>query len=146
DGMLQRNGQPRRVAIKTIAGSQVRVLTILVTQLRELGIDASLQQQDTAVWAEDLQTGNDTGVPFDYSFAGTTGLYSLFHSSNAGMTNTHFYANEQVDELLDAASRTVDFEERNRLWLEAQRLIMQDRAAIPLYFEFGYSVVSDRVH
>jgi len=146
DGMLQRNGQPLRVAIKTVAGSQVRVLTILVTQLRELGIDASLQQQDTAVWAEDLQTGNDTGVFFDYSFAGTTGLYSLFHSSNAGMTNTHFYANEQVDELLDAASRTVDFEERNRLWLEAQRLIMQDRAAIPLYFEFGYSVVSDRVH
>lgn len=146
DGILQRDGQPLRFAIKTIAGSQVRVLTILVTQLRELGIDASLQQQDTAVWAEDLQTGNDTGVFFDYSFAGTTGLYSLFHSSNNGRTNTHFYSNPEVDALLDEASRTVDFTERNRLWLEAQRLIMRDRAAIPLYFEFGYSVVSERVH
>lgn len=146
DGVLQRDGEPLSFAIKTIAGSQVRVLTILVTQLQELGIDATLQQQDTAVWAEDLQTGNDTGVFFDYSFAGTTGLYSLFHSSNAGRTNTHFYENEDVDALLDEASRTVDFAERNRLWLEAQRLIMQDRAAIPLYFEFGYSVVSERVH
>jgi peptide/nickel transport system substrate-binding protein len=146
NGVLQRDGQPLKFSIKTIAGSQVRVLTILVTQLQELGIDASLQQQDTAVWAEDLQTGNDTSVFFDYSFAGTTGLYSLFHSSNAGMTNTHFYANPEVDRLLDEASRTVEFGERNRLWLEAQRLIIRDRAAIPLYFEFGYSVASDRVH
>lgn len=145
DGILDRDGQPLSFAIKTIAGSQVRVLTILVTQLQELGIDATLLQQDTAVWAEDLQTGNATGVFFDYSFAGTTGLYSLFHSSNNGRTNTHFYTNAEVDRLLDEASRTVDFEARNDLWLEAQRLIMQDRAVIPLYFEFGYSVVRNEV-
>src|SRR5690606_5280050 len=81
NGVLQRDGQPLKFSIKTIAGSHVRVLTVLVTQLQELGVDASLQQQDTAVWAEDLQTGNDTSVFFDYSFAGTKGLYSLFHSS-----------------------------------------------------------------
>jgi ABC-type transport system substrate-binding protein/Zn-dependent protease with chaperone function len=145
DGILDRDGQPLSFNIKTIPGSQVRVLTILVTQLRELGIDANILQQDVAVWADDLQTGNDTGLFFDYSFAGTTGLYSLFHSSNNGRTNTHFYENPEVDALLDEASRTIEFETRNRLWLEAQRLIMQDRAAIPLYFESGYSVVNNRV-
>jgi peptide/nickel transport system substrate-binding protein len=144
-GVLTRDGQPLSFSIKTIGGSQVRVLTILVTQLQALGIDARLLQQDVAVWAEDLQTGNDTSVFFDYSFAGTTGLYSLFHSSNAGRTNTHFYANAEVDALLDEASRTVDFEARNALWLAAQRQIMADRAGIPLYFEFGFSVVNDRV-
>lgn len=145
DGILDRDGQPFSFNIKTIPGSQVRVLTILVTQLRELGIDANILQQDVAVWADDLQTGNDTGLFFDYSFAGTTGLYSLFHSSNNGRTNTHFYENPEVDALLDEASRTIDFETRNRLWLEAQRLIMQDRAGIPLYFESGFSVVNNRV-
>lgn len=145
NGILARDGVPLSFSIKTIAGSQVRVLTILVTQLQQLGVDASLQQQDTAVWAEDLQTGNGTGLFFDYSFAGTTGLYSLFHSSNNGRTNTHFYTNPDVDALLDEASRTVEFERRNELWLEAQRLIFADRAGIPLYFEFGYSVVNDRV-
>jgi len=145
DGTLAREDQPLSFSIKTIPGSQVRVLTILVTQLQELGIDAQLLQQDIAVWAEDLQTGNDTGVFFDYSFAGTTGLYSLFHGSNGGRTNTHFYANPEVDALLDEASRTVDNEARNELWLAAQRQIMADRAGIPLYFEFGYSVVNDRV-
>ena len=146
DGILDRDGQPLSFNLKTIAGSQVRVLTILVTQLKELGIDANILQQDTSVWADDLVQGNDTGLFFDYSFAGTTGLYSLFHSSNIGKTNTHYYTNSEVDRLLDKASSTLDFETRNRLWLEAQRLVMQDRAAIPLYFENGYSVTSDRVH
>lgn len=146
DGILDRDGQPLSFDIKTIAGSQVRVLTILVTQLQELGIDANILQQDVAVWAEDLQNGTDTGLFFDYSFAGTTGLYSLFHSSNIGLTNTHFYSNPKVDTLLDEASHTLDYETRNRLWLEAQRLIMRDRAAIPLYFESGYSITSDHVH
>lgn len=145
DGILDRDGQPLRFNIKTIPGSQVRVLTILVTQLKELGIDANILQQDIAVWADDLRTGNDTGLFFDFSFAGTTGLYSLFHGDNIGLTNTHFYSNPEVNRLLDEANRTIDFETRNALWLEAQRLIMKDRVAIPLYFENGYSVVRRHV-
>lgn len=146
DGILDKDGKPLSFQIKTIAGSQVRVLTILVTQLKQLGIDANLLQQDVAVWADDLQNGNDTGLFFDYSFAGTTGLYSLFYGPNAGKTNTHFYQNDQVDALLEQANATLDFEQRNDLWQQAQRIIMKDRAAIPLYFENGYSIVSDKVH
>ena len=144
DGFLDRGGGPLRVDIKTIPGSQVRVLTILVTQLRELGIQASVVPQDVAVWADDLVKGNSE-VFFDFSFAGTTGLYSLFHSSNIGRTNTHFYSNAQVDALLDQASRTLDHAVRDRLWKQAQRLIMQDRVVIPLYFEKGFSAVNRRV-
>ena len=142
---MDRDGEPLSFSVKTIAGSHVRVLTILVTQLQELGIDANLLQQDGAVWGDDLQQGNDTGMFFDYSFSGITGLYSLFHSSNNGRSNTHFYTNAEVDRLLDEASRTLEFQGRNDLWLEAQRLIMQDRAGIPLYFENGYAIVSNRV-
>lgn len=145
DGVLDRNGEPLSFTVKTLAGSHVRVLTILVTQLQELGIDANLLQQDSAVWGDDLQQGNDTGMFFDYSFSGITGLYSLFHSSNNGRSNTHFYTNPEVDALLDEASRTLEFQSRNDLWLEAQRLIMQDRAGIPLYFENGYAITSNRV-
>ncbi|MCA9838907.1 MAG: M48 family metalloprotease [Trueperaceae bacterium] len=145
DGILDRDGEPLTLTIKTIPGSQVRVLTILVTQLKELGIDANLLQQDVAVWADDLQTGNDTGIFFDYSFASLTGLYSLFYGGNAGKTNTHFYSNPEVDALLDEASATLDFETRNSLWLEAQRKIMADRAGIPLYFENGYAIVNNYV-
>lgn len=145
DGILDRDGKPLSFSLKTSAGSQVRVLTILVTQLQQLGIDAKILQQDTAVWSDDLIAGN-TEVFFDYSFAGTTGLYSMFHGDNIGKTNTHHYSNPEVNRLLDEANRTIDFDARNSLWLAAQRLIMEDRAVIPMYFEGGYSITSKRVH
>lgn len=145
DGILDRDGKPFSFSLKTSSGSQVRVLTILVTQLKQLGIDANILQQDSAVWSDDLIAGN-TGIFFDYSFAGTTGLYSMFHGDNIGKTNTHHYSNPEVNRLLDEANRTIDFDARNSLWLAAQRLIMEDRAVIPLYFEGGYSITSKRVH
>jgi len=145
DGILDRNGKPLKVEIKTIAGSQVRTLTILATQLRKIGVDASILQQDTAVWASDVIDGN-TEVFFDFSFAGTTGLHSLFHSSSIGKTNGHYYSNATVDSLLDQALKTTDYAKLTSLWKQAQHKIMEDRASIPLYFEWGYSIVNKRVN
>ncbi len=145
DGILERNGTPLSFKIKVIAGAQVRVLTILVTQLRQMGIDAQIQQQDVAVWASDLIKGNETGVFFDFSYAGTTGLYELFGSANIGKSNTHFYANPKVDALFTAALVEPDAARRSSLWKQAQRLIMEDRVVIPLYFERQYSAMNKRV-
>ena len=145
DGILTRNGAPLSFSIKTSAGAQVRVLTILVTQLKQLGIDARIQQEDVAVWAADLIKGNDTGVFFDFSYAGTTGLYELFGTANIGKSNTHFYSNPKVDALFTAALSEPDAAKRSTLWKQAQRLIMEDRAVIPLYFERQYSAMSKRV-
>jgi peptide/nickel transport system substrate-binding protein len=144
-GMLVKDGKPLSFTIKTIAGSQVRVLTILVTQLKELGIDAKIQQQDISVWASDLVKGNETGLFFDFSYAGQTGFNSLFATDNIGTSNTHQYSNPQVDTLLAQAMKTVDSAKRGQLWKQAQRLVFQDRAGIPLYFENGYSAVRKNV-
>lgn len=145
DGILTRGGTPLSFQLKVIPGSQVRVFTILVTQLKQLGIDAQILQQDVATWADDLLAGN-TGMFFDFSYAGTKGLYQLFGGDNIGLSNTHFYANAEVDALFQQAITTSDQDELSRLWKEAQRLIMEDRVGIPLYFEEGFAIVSDRVH
>ncbi len=42
DSFLEYNGKPFTIEIKTLAGSQVKALTILATQLREKGINASV--------------------------------------------------------------------------------------------------------
>ena len=144
-GLWAKGGKPLSFDLKTIAGSQVRVLTILVTQLKDFGIDARILQQDVAVWASDLGKGNNTGVFFDYSFAATTGLYSLFGGDNIGSTNTHFYQNATVDALFAKALANSNSAQRASQWKQAQRQIMKDRAAIPLYFEKGYSVVGKNV-
>lgn len=137
-------GQRLVVELKTIPGAQVRVLTILVTQLQQMGIDARILQQDVSVWVDDLLGGN-TGAFFDFSYAGSTGLYSLFHSSAIGSSNTHFYANPAVDYFLERASKTMDYDQRSSLWKLAQTVVVADRVIIPLYFEWTTTYVSPRV-
>ncbi len=145
DQFLEFNGKPFQIQIKTLAGSQVQALTILATQLREQGINASVLTEDTAVWADDLVKGN-TGMFFDYSFAGTTGFHSLFHGSMIGSANTHFYNNPTVNALLDQALTKVNINELSVLWKKAQRLVMQDVVGIPLYFEYSYAAVNKKVN
>ncbi|HHV93041.1 MAG TPA: ABC transporter substrate-binding protein [Firmicutes bacterium] len=146
DGMLQRDGEKLTVEIKTMnEPARVRIVTILVTQLRELGINASLAIQEVGTWSADLQNGN-TGLFMDFAYSGATGLHAMFHSDNIGASNAHFYSNPVVDELLSRGSVTIDPKEREVIWKEAQRLVMEDVVVIPLYFEFGYTAADARVN
>ncbi|MDR7521485.1 MAG: glutathione ABC transporter substrate-binding protein [Armatimonadota bacterium] len=65
------------------------------------------------------------------------GLYALFHSSQFPPVgfNRGFYQNPQVDALLDRGRITVDQAERNRIYAEAMRLIMDDAAWLFLHSE-----------
>jgi peptide/nickel transport system substrate-binding protein len=139
DGILQKDGQRFVVEIKTLNESgRVKVITIAATNLRQVGIDARVVPQETGTWIADLNRGN-TGLFMDFAFSGATGLFALFHSSNIGNSNTHFYSNPEVDKLLEEGSRTIDARRREPIWKRAQRMIMQDVIALPLYFERSHS-------
>jgi len=144
DGFLDKDGKKLSFDMKCFSGAQVRVLTIIATQLQELGIDAKVLQQDVGVWVDDLLAGNST-VFFDFSYAGDTGLYSMFYSGAIGASNPHHYANSAVDVLLDEALMTIDFDKRSTLWKAAQRIIVEDQAIIPLYFEWTTTYVAPYV-
>ena len=146
DGVLQRDGKKLTVDIKTMnEPARVKMVTIMVTQMRKLGIDAKISTQEVGTWVADLQSGN-TGLFMDFAYSGPTGLHAMFHSDNAGISNAHFYKNPAVDALLDKGSVTIDPEAREAIWLEAQRQIMEDAPIIPLYFEFGYTACDARVN
>lgn len=147
DGFLDKDGQRLVLNMEILPEAiGVRVFTILATQLRELGIDAKVWQVDTSIWTDDLLTGKGSGMFFDFSYAGPTGLYSLFHSSTIKASNTHFYSNPAVDYFLDRAMRTLDFEQRSFLWKRAQRIVVEDRVIIPLYFQVSAGASSPKVH
>ena len=146
DGLLQRDGQKLTVEIKTMnEPARVKMVTIMVTQLRKLGIDAKLAIQEVGTWVADLQNGN-TGLFMDFAYSGPTGLHAMFHSDNAGTSNAHFYGNPEVDALLSQGSVTIDPKEREAIWKKAQQKIMEDVVVIPLYFEFGYTAADAKVN
>jgi peptide/nickel transport system substrate-binding protein len=144
DGWLDKDGEKFAIELKCFSGAQVRVMTILATQLQQVGVEATVLQQDVGVWVDDLLGGNTTAF-FDFSYAGDTGLYSMFHGGAIGNSNTHYYSNPEVDRLLDLALETIDFAERSALWKAAQRIIVQERAIIPMYFEWTTTYVAPYV-
>lgn len=146
DGILQRDGEKLTVEIKTMnEPARIKIVTIMVTQMRKLGIDAKIAIQEVGTWVADLQGGN-TGLFMDFAYSGPTGLQAMFHSSNTGISNVHFYKNSEVDALLDQGSVTIDPEARAVVWKKAQRLLMEDVVVIPLYFEFGYTASDSRLN
>ncbi|WP_089940508.1 ABC transporter substrate-binding protein [Candidatus Entotheonella palauensis] len=67
--------------------------------------------------------------PDPYNF-----LYTLFHSASPG--NYIHYANPEVDRLIDAARSEVDQQKRERLYHQAEALIMQDAPTVNIvYYE-----------
>jgi peptide/nickel transport system substrate-binding protein len=74
-------------------------------------------------------------------------LYPLFHSGEwpkKGM-NASFFRNETLDQLLDAARRSVNPEERKRLYKEAMGIIVDDAPWIFLYSEIQFAGVRANV-
>ncbi|MGQ0569437.1 MAG: glutathione ABC transporter substrate-binding protein [Armatimonadota bacterium] len=65
------------------------------------------------------------------------GLYALFHSSQFPPVgfNRGFYSNPQVDALLDRGRVTIDQGERDKIYAEAMRIIMDDAAWLFLHSE-----------
>jgi ABC-type oligopeptide transport system substrate-binding subunit len=55
------------------------------------------------------------------------------------------YANPRLDALFDQAARTTDPARRAELFREAQRLLLEDAAILPLYFSTDYTLVKPHV-
>lgn len=111
------------------------VAEIIQNNLAQIGIDAKIVREEWAPYLEKTENGEQQLYMLGWS--GTNGdpdyfLSALFHSSNAGSSNTTFYNNDEVDKLLDEAKIAIDQDERAELYKEAQKLIADDVPMIPL--------------
>ena len=61
-------------------------------------------------------------------------LYPLFYSDQSRTGSYTFYSNAAVDELLAAGACHADAPQRYNLYAQAEKLILTDMPAIPLYF------------
>ncbi len=111
------------------------VSEIVQNNLADVDITAKIVREEWAPYLEKTLLGEHQ--LFIMGWSGTNGdpdyfLSSLLHGSNVGSSNRSFYQNNEVDELLDAAKRAVDQDERADLYAQAQALISEDSAMVTL--------------
>ena len=157
EAMLDAAGYPKgkdgirfKLVFKTYTGNSqwYDSSTIIASQLRKIGIDATLSARDYAVYLDDVF------ARFDYDLA-ITGFsdgpdparlknYMTAAMINKGsFTNCESYNNSRVDQLFTLYSKEPDYSKRVSAMFEIEKIISDDVPFIPLFERRNLAIVRD---
>ena len=140
DGPLPR----LRLALKTSTVEMYRVQAAAIQHdLGRVGIAVDIRSSEFPTLFADVVRGNFQ--LYTLQFVGVTDpdmLRRVFHSRQAPPAglNRVFYADPEVDHLIEAAAKAVDDEQRRALYVKAQRLIAEDVPYISLWYKTNVAV------
>ena len=136
--LLQQAGYSGRVPMKirNIVGfpALAAALPVIVENLKEAGIDVTVETVDGGVWIKDWvvpqspPTMNEWGGFVDPDQA----FHRHFHSAPGGK-DFRRWKNAKADELLDAGRTTLEPARRKQIYDQVQRLLAEDPISLPLY-------------
>lgn len=117
---------------------KMEICQVIQNQLKEIGIDATIQVREYGTWIDELGTGSHdlsftawvcVTADADYDY------YSLYHSSQVGYPgNDAFLKNENVDRLVMAGRETADPAERQQYYDQLEELLGDITPYTPLYY------------
>lgn len=149
DGQLVGPDGPLPMVITEVGGgAEARIDTqAFLEQWRtELGLEVEIRQTDFATFLSEQDAGElqmfNAGWIMDYPDPEDI-LDLKFHS--ASQLNDLGYENTEVDALLEQARTEQDPEVRLELYRDAEVLIVEDAAWLPLYFSQNHIVVNEAV-
>jgi peptide/nickel transport system substrate-binding protein len=147
EGMLEKDGQPLKLTLKTIAGEEtwLRIAEILQEQFKALGADVQLEQQEAGSLVADEIGGNYELGMMQVGWSDADILYQLYHSSMIGALNLGQVNNPELDEMLTKTRVTLDPALRQQWVDDAQRYITEQALMAPLLSQVAYLAVNNRV-
>ena len=114
---------------------------------QDLGITVTIEQEESGIFFRDIKEGNykiaSQGWIADYQDPHNF-LDLQFHSQSA--INDTNYANPEVDQLLEQARSETDESARLELYRQAEELIVQDAAWVPLSHSKGSVLIKPYVN
>ena len=122
DGLRYKNGQPARFRLTYPSSDTTRqqLAQVSAEMVRPLGIE----MQPTGRHWDEIQREalHQDAIVFGFGSQSPQEVYYLFHSAHAGVGfyNSGYYANETVDQHLEAAQAAASAEDAYRHWQAAQ--------------------------
>lgn len=110
---------------------------VLAYQLGKTGVNVQLQSFEWGTFYNDIKTGNFQLATMKWVGAFDPDIYRIaFHSSELPPgRNRSYYINKTLDELMEKAFRLESEEKRKEMYLQIQKVIFEDYAIIPLWYE-----------
>ncbi|WP_189444341.1 peptide ABC transporter substrate-binding protein [Salinicola rhizosphaerae] len=137
---------PLELTIDTITNPDTKRIPVAMAAMwKPLGVNVTLQNSDAAVYYAKLRQGNfQLGMaPWIADYDDASNFLDLFHT---GVPNNHAgYSNPEYDALMDKAANTLDATARSHTMAQAERVLLDDYALLPLYFYIQSGLVSPRL-
>jgi len=146
--MLDEAGFPRgddgmRFSIRGVWSSgrdfESRAAEVIRSQLRELGIDYQIETYDRPTFIDKVFRNWDFDAAHQLFTTGpdpTMSVPSRYHTNQivkAPFVNGMGYSNSDLDAIFDREFAITDQQQRVEAWHEAQRILMEDLPALPLF-------------
>jgi oligopeptide transport system substrate-binding protein len=127
----------------------MRMAEFVQANLRDIGIECKLKSLDFANYLDQIEKGETAffrmGWTADYPDADAL-LYALFHSSNIDVSyNFTRLRNEELDKLLDQARFETKSEVRDKLYSQANKLIVEEAPGVFVYFYTASILIKPQV-
>lgn len=143
DGTRMRDGERLTVRFPVSTNQSTPAEQSLFEQIQantaNVGFDVRLDPVDLSSWYGALAAHKYEAVSAPYTTVGPDVLRILYHSDGTVPAPSGYFANHamlrlpELDALLDRALATTDAGERAELYADAQRLIIDSHAVLPLY-------------
>jgi peptide/nickel transport system substrate-binding protein len=149
DKVIDGNQVPLRFEIKINAGNAVResVALVLMDELKNHGIAASVRQLDWTIFLNDVKNHQFDAVVLGWQMSTTDpDAYQVWHSSQAANkgSNAISYKNARVDEILEQYRREFDPQRRIELYKEFQQILHEEQPYTFLHVRKTVSAVHRR--
>jgi peptide/nickel transport system substrate-binding protein len=132
DGIRAKGSEKLRLVFTGSAGWEPYAEPVQA-QLREVGVDMEIRILTSAARTEANIKGEHHLAGLGFSNSDPSVLTNIFHSKNiASGFGWSRFRNKELDDLLDRAQGVPDLEERKRLYVQIQRLIMENALCVPL--------------
>jgi len=116
------------------ADTKKRAGEVVQANLKEIGINATIESMDLATYLSVTAEGNFTACIGGLNSTDTVGyLKSLFHSESIGGANRSRYVDSYVDETIEKLYVTLDDDERYALCEELNEYLNEECVIIPLW-------------
>jgi peptide/nickel transport system substrate-binding protein len=118
---------------------RMQIAQIVQAKLKDIGIEVVIEPLEWGSYLERTSKGEHdmfilgwVTVTADPDY----GLYALYHSTQqGGAGNRNFYANEEVDKLLEEGRTAIDSEKRAEAYKKAQEIIVDNAPDVLLYYK-----------
>ena len=129
-------GNPADIELSIICSNdaKVRAAQVILANLKDIGINATIEQMDLATYLDVTAAGNHTGFIGGYSASSMIQYLMLnFHSSAIGAANKSRVNDPEIDALIEAADAARTTEERNEILVKVNTMLNELCPQVSLY-------------